>query len=571
MSATISMTSMTAFARGLGLIATLAASGCDQAPSEDGGELVSETVPSPPWFTDEAQARGLAFSHVSGATGDFLLPEIMGSGAALFDADGDGDLDAYLVQSGRFPGRTDGTPGNELYINDGTGRFVRVRATGAEDQGYGMGVTAGDYDNDGDVDLYVTNVGTNALLANDGAGTFTDVTQVAGVQGQGFSTAAVFFDADRDGDLDLFVVNYVAWHRGVERECFDYGTGVRNYCDPGNYQLPDRDILYRNDGDGTFTDVSGPAGLTAASGNGLGVVSADFDGNGLPDIFVANDKTMNHLWLNQGEMTFRDDAVLWGCAMDDHGITKAGMGVVAEDVDNDGDPDLLVVNIEGETDSYYRNEGSYFVDATAVRGLGTVSRRYTRFGVALADFNNDGLLDLYEANGRVTWSPEPEAEDVFAEPNVLMQGTADQFAVVSPGGGVEGTLVHTSRGVAIGDVDDDGGLDLLVVNRDAPAYLLMNRAPSRGHWARVETLARNGRAERGAVVSGLVNGERRFRRAQAAGSYLAAHDMRIHFGLGGADRLVDVQVRWPSGQLEAFGDIPAGETSILREGGGIED
>ncbi len=544
--------------------------GCSEAPPGGFHQAVDAPETFPPWFSDEAETRGIKFRHVSGASGDFLLPEIMGGGAALFDADGDGDLDAYLVQSGRFSGRTDDSPGNELYINEGAGRFVPARSSDAGDQGYGMGVSSGDYDNDGDVDLYVTNVGRNVLLANDGDGTFTDVTRDAGVAGLGFSTASVFFDADVDGDLDLFVVNYVAWQPGIERACFDYGTGVRNYCDPGNYQLPDRDVLYRNNGDGTFDDVSEASGVSAATGNGLGVVSADFDGNGLPDIFVANDKTMNHLWLNLGEMVFRDDAVLWGCAMDDHGITKAGMGVAAEDVDNDGDTDLLVVNIEGETDSYYRNEGSYFVDATAIRGLGTVSRRFTRFGVALGDFDNDGLLDLYEANGRVTWSPEPEARDVYAEPNVLMRGVGERFDVVAPPGGVQTPLIHTSRGLAIGDVDDDGGLDLLVVNRDGPAYLLMNRVAPRANWTQVMALTRQGRAAHGAVVSGLVDGQRRFRRVRTAGSYLAANDPRVHFGLGKADGLTDVQVRWPSGRLESFGDVPAGKTSILREGEGTQ-
>jgi hypothetical protein len=514
------------------------------------------------WFSEEAKARGVDFVHVSGASDEFLLPEIMGGGAALVDVDGDDDLDLYLVQSGRF-GAGAGNDGNALYLNRGDGVFDVGTETGAEDRGYGMGVSAGDYDNDGDVDLYVTNVGPNALLRNDGTGHFTDATEEAGVGDPGFSTAATFFDADGDGDLDLFVVNYVAWNRGLERDCHDYGTGIRNYCDPGNYDSPDKDTLYRNNGDGTFTDVSRRAGIHAAFGNGLGVIATDFNGDGLQDVFVANDKTMNQLWLNQGDMTFADEALLWGCAMDNHGIAKAGMGVASGDVDDDGDADLLVVNIEGETDSFYRNERTYFVDATAGVGLGTTSRRYTRFGVALVDFDNDGWLDLYEANGRVTYSPEPEAEDVFAEPNVLYRGSRVGFETLAIG-----EHIHTSRGLAYGDLDGDGGVDMLVVNRDAPAYLIMNAVPDRGRWVRLRLIDENGRDAYGALVSAAVGDARKVRAVQIAGSYLASHDPGVHFGLGDADALGDVVVTWPDGQRERFGAFVTGASHTLRQGDG---
>lgn len=527
-----------------------------------------------PWFEDQAAARGLDFQHISGATGRYLLPEIMGGGAALADLDGDGDLDVYLVQSGYLPGSTapaggGQAPGNQLFLNLGDGSFIAAPSSGANDQGYGMGVTAGDYDNDGDIDLYVTNVGPNVLLRNDGGGTFEDVTADAGVGDPGFSTAATFFDPDGDGDLDLFVVNYVAWSPGIERDCYDYGTGVRNYCDPGNYDAPAQDRLFRNNGDGTFTDVSASAGLLTAFGNGLGVISADFNGDGRSDIFVANDKTLNQLWLNRGGMRFENEALLWGCAMDDHGLAKAGMGVAAADIDDDGDADLLVVNIEGETDSFFRNEGAYFIDATASLGLGTTSRRYTRFGVALADFDNDGRLDLYQANGRVTYSPEPEANDVFAEPNALFRGLRNgRFEAVNPQGGVARSLVHTSRAVALGDINGDGGLDLLVVNRDAPPYLLINQVVPRGRWARFRVLTSDGRDAHGATVSGMVGDVRKSRDVQTAGSYLAAHEPTVHFGLGSNTRIRDVSVRWPTGQWEAFGDFPWGSTVELRRGTG---
>jgi len=532
-----------------------------------------ESAPAPPWFEDQAVARGIDFRHISGADGRYLLPEIMGGGTALADVDGDGDLDAYLVQSGFLPGSVSPgqgaeAPGNQLYLNQGDGNFIAAPSNGANDRGYGIGVTAGDYDNDGDVDLYVTNVGSNVLLRNDGDGTFVDVTAAAAVGDPGFGTAAAFFDPDGDGDLDLFVVNYVAWSMGIERDCYDYGTGVLNYCDPSNYNAPAPDRLFRNNGDGTFTDISASAGLQAAYGNGLGVISADFDRDGRSDIFVANDKTLNQLWLNRGGLRFENEALLWGCAMDDHGIAKAGMGVAAADIDDDGDVDLLVVNIEGETDSFYSNEGTFFSDATASLGLGTTSRRYTRFGVALADFDNDGSLDLYEANGRVTYSPEPEGDDVFAEPNTLYRGVRDGRFDALPEGGVALLLVHTSRGVALGDVNDDGGLDMLVVNRDASPYLLMNRVAPRGHWARFRVLTSKGRDAHGATVSGRVGDLQQYRDVQTAGSYLASHDPAVHFGLGANTHIVDVTVRWPTGQREAFGDFPAGNTAELRRSTG---
>jgi len=537
-------------------LSTLLLSGC--SPSVNDGRS---------WFVEAAIERGIDFQHVSGAVGGYLLPEIMGGGVALVDVDGDDDLDAYFVQSGTVAvlatsAAGDGVAGppNQLYLNRGDGYFDEARASGAGDAGYGMGVTTGDYDNDGDVDLYVTNVGANTLLQNKGDGTFEDVTSLAGVGDTGFSTAATFFDADSDGDLDLFVANYVAWSIGLERDCHDYGTGVRNYCDPGNYEASAQDRLFRNNGDATFTDVTDQAGITAAFGNGLGVVSADFNSDGRADVFVANDKTMNQLWINEGDMKFVDEALLWGCAVDNHGIAKAGMGVASADIDDDGDADLVVVNIEGETDSVYRNEGGYFVDATARTGLGTTSRRYTRFGVALVDFNNDGWLDLYEANGRVTHQLEAEARDVFAEPNVLYRGSNAGFTEIAIG-----SLVHTSRGLAYGDVDNDGGVDMLVMNRDAGAYLLMNQAPNRGQWLRISVLDRNGRHAHGAVVRGTVGTARKSRTVQTAGSYLAAHDPRVHFGLGTNRDLTNVSVQWPTGELESFGTLAASESHSLHQ------
>ena len=521
------------------------------------------------WFQDEAQSRGLNFRHHSGSNGQFWTPEIMGGGAALADVDGDGDLDAYFVQSGSLVDNGAHVPGNELYFNNGEGYFRRAEpemiGSGA-DRGYGMGVTAGDYDNDGDVDLYVTNWGGNVLLRNTGNGHFEDVTELAGVGNEGWGTAAAFLDLDNDEDLDLFLVNYLNWSPGSAQDC------VHTYCGP-NPDDATMDRLYRNDGDGSFTDISINAGLNAAFGNGLGITGADFNADGLLDVFVANDGMANQLWLNQGNLKFSDEAFMWGCAMDDHGIAKAGMGVVSTDQDNDGDADILVMNLEKQTDSFFRNEGTHFIDATSRVGLAGSSRRYTRFGVALADFDNDGDLDLYEANGRIDHSPEHPGGDAFAEPNSLYQQSSDgRFVIVGHVGGAVPELIHTSRGVAQGDVDNDGGLDLLVINRDAPAYLLMNQVDGRANWTRFRLIAASGRDAYNARISGIIGDpddhDRHYRYVQTAGSYLVSHDPRVHFGLGESTRIRDVRVRWPSGKLEAFGDFEAGRNIELHVGSG---
>jgi len=519
------------------------------------------------WFTEESKARGLDFKHQSGYLGRPLVPQIVSGGAAFADVDGDGDLDAYLVQSGRIESGN-ANASNRLYLNRGDGYFVEAPVeSGARDQGYGMGATAGDYDNDGDVDLYVTNYGPNVLLQNDGTGIFEDVSREAGVDDPLWSAAATFLDLDADDDLDLFVVNYMNWTPNIERDC--YVRGVPTYCGPTVYNVPAMDRLYRNNGDGTFTDITFEAGINVAFGNGLGAVGADFNGDGLTDVFVANDMMVNQLWLNQGDLRFEDESLLRGVALDEHGITKAGMGVAAADFDDDDDTDLLVVNLMEQTDSFFRNEGSFFVDATRAVGLASTSVRHTRFGVVLADFDNDGLLDLYEANGRIE-SSNP-SRPVFDEPNTLYRGTSSagvfRFEPVTPEGGVDSPLVDTSRGLAVGDVDNDGGLDLLVVNKDAAPYLLMNRA-TRGQWVRFRVTTSTGRDAHGASVSATAGTTRMRREVQPSASYLASNDPRVHFGLGEQTQIKNVIVTWPGGEQEGFGDFDAGATHELSRGEG---
>ena len=544
----------------------LVGASCSRAPASP---PIDASASVQPWFVDVAESAGIKFVHQSGHRDAFSLPEIMGGGAALFDMDNDGYLDLYLVQSGHLSAPADKQPGNRLYRNRGDGTFEDVTAhSGSDVAGYGMGVAAGDFDNDGCLNLYVTNVGANVLLKGDGHGHFTDVTAHAGVAGSGWSTSAAFLDYDGDGSLDLFVVHYLNWQPSAEVQCYSL-TGVPDYCSPKTYDLPSSATLYHNNGDGTFTDVTDRAGLRAAVGNGLGVVTGDVDGNGLIDVFVANDGTPNHLWMNRGGGRFENVALAWGCAVDLDGKPKAGMGVHLADVDVDGDLDLLVVNLDGESDSFYRNEKTFFRDDTVSVGLRAISRPFTRFGAAMLDFDNDGMLDIYEANGRVGRQSELFSSDVYAEPNLLFRGAAGpRFEEVKPRGGTQPLLVATSRAAAFGDIDNDGAIDIVVMNRDGRPSLLHNVVSGRGRWAMFRVLDEHGRDALGAEVNMTVGAHVITRDVRAAYSYLASNDPRVHVGLGKETGARDVRVRWPNGKRERFGDVPADTITVLRRGAG---
>ncbi len=510
---------------------------------------------SAPWLEDQAHQRGVNFTWHSGAEGGYRMPEIIGGGCALFDMDGDGDLDAYLVQGSRG--------GNLLLENDG-GHFVDTsNGSGAADTGYGMGVAVGDFDGDGDEDLYVTNVGPNLLLRNDGDGRFTDVTASAGVGDAGGGASAAFCDLDADGDLELGARNYLVWAPDLDLAC--YGpAGARDYCSPRNFLAPARDVVYRNDGDGSFSDMSEVSGIGGRIGTGLGVLCNDYTGDGRIDIFVANDGMADQLWRNNGDWTFTDVAPEYGCALDDEGRAKAGMGVASTDYDHDGDLDILVCNLSGESDSVFRNDGAWFTDVTAETGIRAATRHATRFGLGWVDLDNDGHLDLYEANGRVQRLGEAEVDDPYAEANHLLIGDGGTWRPHPLAGGTLARSVHTSRGAAFGDVDGDGGVDVLVVNRDAPAYLLMNVVPRRGNWLALDVREASGRVALGAVVTLSVGNHTMAIPVAAAWSYLASNDATIHVGLGTAEAATDIRVRWADGAIEALGTRTAGATHVLQ-------
>jgi len=586
-----------------------ASSACNKSPggASTGSEVshATERVSAgPAWFEDITAEAGVDFKHVSGHADRFLMPEIMGGGGALFDIDNDGDLDLYLVNSGSLHEtvNTNNPPTNQLYLNNGDGTFTNITGgSGADDSGYGMGCAVGDFNNDGFADIYITNVGPNVLLKNNGDNTFTDVSATAGVAHPGWGTSAAFFDYDRDGDLDLFAANYLNWSVSTELDCYN-NMGGKDYCSPQNYNAPAMDVLYQNKGDGTFIDVTAQAGMSATFGTGLGVVVADFDNNGWLDVFVANDGMKDQLWANTGNGTFIDTALRAGCAVDLDGTEKAGMGVAVADLDDDGDFDLIVCNLNQQSDSLFRNDNGFFADVTSIAGLGTTSRPFTRFGMAWHDFNNDGLLDLYQVNGRVMMqaemypssSPLPEGEgqgegsstpaksqqpkakspDPYAEPNLLFKGVGPfKFEEVTPRGGTQPVISATGRAGIFGDIDNDGDTDIIIVNRDGPVTVLRNIATdipdfSSNTSITFHTVDEHGRTVEHAIVSATVGEKTIHRESRSAYSYLAANDPRISIGLGNEDKATNITVTWPDGTTETFGDFNAGQFVTLKRGSG---
>ena len=524
-----------------------------------------------PWFEEVALERGLDWVHVSARTQRYHFPEIMGGGVGLLDYDADGALDVYLVQSGDLlePGPL---CADRLFRNQGGARFADATASaGLADQGYGMGCAIGDADQDGDPDVYVTNVGPNELYRLE-RGTLRPSGAEAGVADAGWSTSALWFDREADGDLDLFVANYVRWTSERELTCRAV-QGGRDYCSPLNYDAPARDVLYENRGDGRFADVTAAAGLGHAFGNGLGAVALDYDRDGRLDLFVANDQMPNQLWWNRGDGTFEDRALLAGCAVNESGAAEAGMGVAVFDPDEDGDLDLLVTHLRDETNTFFENEGGLFSDRTALRALGAPSLPFTGFGVGAQDFDRDGRLDLYVANGAVTRGRVPYRDGApYAEPNQVYRGLARDggglvFAEVQPRGGTRPELVGNSRAAAFGDLDEDGAVDVVVVDNGERVKLLLGR-PAGGHWIGLDVRAASGAPAEGARLT--IAGTRRTlqRLVSSGGSYCASSDPRVLCGLGDDPGPVEVRVHWIDGQAERFGPLAAGRKHVLVRGAG---
>jgi len=553
----------------------------------------ADTFDNPPndLFLDVARASGLDFVHFNGMSGEHYYCEMVGAGAAMFDYDKDGDLDLFLVQGNilgpgktmkemLFPPKGSVPVKGRLYRNDLNTIAHQMKFTDVTEQsqidaqGYGMGVAAADIDNDGWIDLYLTNFGSNQMWRNKGDGTFADVTLRSGTDDPSWSVSAAFLDYDRDGWLDLFVGNYVNFSFTNRRICFG-GSGAEDYCGPLAYDpVPNR--LFHNRRDGTFEDVTAESQIGREFNGALGVVTADFNADGWLDIYVANDQRANDLWINRRNGTFKNEALLAGCAFNKDGIPESSMGVDAGDWDNDGDEDLVVTNLKGEKTTLYVNDGKgWFEDRSFEAGLAVASRPFTGFGTGFLDFDNDGWLDVVTVNGEVrTIEALARAKDPYPlhQRKQLFRNLGNsRFEEIGSRAGAAFQLSEVGRGLSFGDVDNDGDLDVLIGNNNGPARLLLNQSGSRQHWLGLrmvgQKISRDMLGTRVAVT--LPQGTTLWRRVHSDGSYGSSSDPRVLVGLGQADRVSKIRAYWASGHVEEWKDLPVNRYHTLREASGV--
>jgi hypothetical protein len=544
------------------------------------------------WFIDRADDSGLKFTHLNGMSGKFHYAEIIAPGAVMFDYDNDGDLDVYLVQGQKLDSSAglDSKTGpasaigrlfrNDLVVTpDGTRtlRFTdRTESSGITARGYGMGAATGDFDNDGCVDLYVTSLAPSQLFRNNCDGTFADVSRKSRTDDPSWSVSASFLDYDRDGWLDLFVGNYLSWRAGSSTPCFS-PSGRPDYCSPNVYQ-PQPSRLFHNNRDSTFTDATAVAGISREFGPALGVSTADFNGDRWIDIYVANDGRPNQLWINQHDGTFKDMGLLSGTALSAHGKAKAGMGVDAGDIDNDGDEDLFVTNLTGEGNDLYVNDGSgLFEEQSARSGLGAASRGYTGFGTAWFDADNDTWLDTMIVNGAVQTiealrrvnDPFPLHQRKLLFHNLGAGNTGSvRFEDVTGRGGAAFELSEVGRGAAFGDIDNDGDVDVLVANNNGQPRLLINNIGSHNHWIGLRLVGQQAARDMLGARIGVVreNGSTLWRRARSDGSYASANDPRVLVGLGQSTHVPRIRVEWPGGTTEEWSSVAIDRYTTLKEG-----
>ena len=517
-------------------------------------------------FTDITAELGVEFRHTNGERGEKYFIEPIGSGVALFDFDNDGDLDIYCVNGSTLPQvDTPMPPTNVLYRNDG-GVFTDVTNEAAVgDTGYGLGCCVGDYNNDGFTDLYVTNYGANVLYRNNGDGTFTDVADIAGVAGDQFSSGCAFVDVDADGYLDLYIVNYVQFDPNTNPECAR--LGVRTYCTPE--ALPGAaDVLYRNNGDGTFTDVSEKAGIGTTSGKGLGVVCGDIDNDGDVDIFVANDTTPNFLYRNDTDTAIKmtEDALFAGVALSEEGRAYSGMGANLGDFDNDGYLDIVITNFQDQTNSLYHNaQSGFFNEMSFAKGIGERSLPYLAWGVDFIDFNNDGWLDLFVANGHLDDNiAEMDPIGTYPQPNQLFfNNRGINFSEIP-----DATIAQrkVSRGTAFGDIDNDGDVDVVISNlKDSPT-VLRNDGGNTSRWLSVKLIGTHcNRDAIGARVTVVSGGLTQIREVKSGSGYISQNDLRLHFGLADATRVDKLTVRWGCGKRQTLQDIETNQVLVISE------
>ena len=515
-----------------------------------------------PYFRDVTDAMGLDFRHINGFSAERRLVETMGSGGALFDFDDDGDLDLYLVQGNSLSSSTESGPTNRLYRND-AGVFVDVTTSAnVGDTGYGLGAVAADYDSDGYRDLYVTNLGKNVLYQNNGDGTFTDVTEYAQVGCPLLSASAAFADIDRDGDLDLYVCNYVEYTLETDIPCY-YKNTLRIYCGPNEYHGI-ADVLYRNNGDGTFTDITKAAGVYEPTTRGLGVVFTDVNNDRWLDIYVANDMSPNTLFINQRDGTFREEGVLRGVAYNGDGIANGSMGIDAGDYDNDGDIDLWVSNFALEANCLMQNDGDgYFEDMTFDANLADPSFYALGFGTRFIDFDNDGWLDLLVGNGHI-WDnvKQIDTKQSYAQPVQLFhnQGGTSQshtgFTEITAEAGLDKTP-YVVRGMLFGDIDTDGDVDVVLCQSNRPTVILSNEVGNVNAWLTLKLVGTDGNTDAiGTQVQLETDGITLLREVICGASYLSGNDLRLSFGLGNASWIDNLQIRWHNGDVQQLGKVP---------------
>jgi hypothetical protein len=531
---------------------------------------------TPPYFEDvPAERSGLAFVHENAMSPERYLPETMGPGCAFLDYDNDGWMDVYIVNSGPCDFFQPRTPlRNALYRNNRDGTFTDVtEKAGVAGGTFGMGAAVGDYDNDGYPDIFVTAYGRCILYHNNGDGTFTDVTQKAGVSAPGWTTSAVWFDYDQDGRLDLFVCSFVEFSAGSTLICGDNKLGHRHYCIPRVFK-PTPSLLFHNNGDGTFTEVSKGTDIARALGKALGVVATDVNDDGRLDLFVANDTVQNFLFVNRGRGRFDEIGLSAEVGYGANGQARSGMGVDAADVDGDGRQDLFVANVDNEMFSLYRNNGDdSFTDTALAHGIGQATRSLSGWGLKLFDFDNDGLVDLFLANGHPDDMVGSYGGKVtYREPMLLFHNDGKRLRDVSAEAGPAFARSYPARGLAVGDYDNDGRLDVLVGNNGEAPLLLHNRAGEGHHWVglRLEGSSCN-RDAIGARLSWSVGGVERSRLKISGGSYLSSHDPREVIGLGAAPKLDWLEIRWPapSSRVERLTSVPSDRYVRVVEGKGI--
>jgi enediyne biosynthesis protein E4 len=548
------------------------ASSSSERSSENSNQQSKTSVAK---FTDVTTALGVSFQHVASHTAKHYLPETMGSGVALFDYDNDGRLDIFLVNGapisdptpkGAIPQKTGPKDWNRLYHQkaDGTFEDVTERA-GLQGVGYGMGVAVGDYDNDGYEDLYVTAYGGNKLYHNNGDGTFTDVTEKAGVGGSGWSTSAAWVDLDNDGLLDLVVLRYLDWDF-EDIWCGEHKPGYRTYCHPDFFH-PIAPLVFHNDGNGHFTEVAEKIGM-AKPGKGLGLAVADYDRDGKIDLVVANDSMFEFLYHNKGDGTFEEVGLTSGIAADGDGRTYAGMGVDFADYNNDGLPDLVITDLANQMYALYKNSGDgTFNYASNDSGLGRMTRSHSGWGVRLFDYDNDGWKDLLVAQGHDMDTIELTSPQLrYREPMLLARNTGHGFEDVSAEAGSVFRQPWLGRGLAIGDIDNDGRVDAVVTTNGGAAHILRNETETSNHWLTLKLVGhKSNRDAIGAEVKVVTAAGAQFAAVTTAGSYLSSSDKRVHFGLGTDATAKIVEIRWPSGIVQTLRDVKGDQILQVEE------